>query len=195
MGCFQLVCVASDQFKVFWFSSCFEMFCVVLVGFMSFRRFSNVSGLFKLLTFLRLSFWLVHLVESDSDSCKLVDWIACLSRFNFFTCLNCFVIVLCFLHGFYVVWDWFRLGLLMFLLFPTMSLLFLIALGSVFLSQVVFCSFFVVCRFKAVFFRPLHSVVLRCFRSFSLAWRCAVCFVVCGCFRIVLSFAIFSVLL
>ena len=113
LGCFQLVCVASDQFKVFWFSSCFEMFYVVLVGFMSFRRFSNVSGLFKLLTFLRLSFWLVHLVESDSDSCKLVDWIAsicvsCLGRFNFFTCLNCFMIVLCFFAWFYVVWDWFR---------------------------------------------------------------------------------------
>ena len=89
MGCFQLVCVASDQFKVFLFSSCFEMFCVVLVGFNSFRRFSNVSGLFKLLTFLRLSFWLVHLVKYDSDSCKLVDWFAsicvsCQGRFNFF---------------------------------------------------------------------------------------------------------------
>ena len=49
------------------------MFYVVLVGFKSFRRSSNVSGLFELLTFLRLSFWLVYFVKSDSDSEKLVD--------------------------------------------------------------------------------------------------------------------------
>ena len=80
----------------------------------------------------------------------------CFHVFELF--LNCAV----FFAWFYVVWDWFRLGLLMFLLFPTMSLLFLIVLGSVFLSQVVFCSFFVVCRFKAVF------VFCLCIRSFCV---------------------------
>ena len=97
---------------------------------------------------------------------------------------------------FRVVCDWFGLGLLKcFWLFPTMSLLFLIVLGS-FDVPSCFLFFSVECLSRAVFCSlTLRSVVLHCFRSFSVAWRCSMCFVVVGCFRIVLSFLIFSVLL
>ena len=55
-----------------------------------------------------------------------------------------------------------------------------------------FLFFSVECLSRAVFCSlTSHSIVLRCFRSFLVAWRCSVCYVVFGCFRIVLSFASF----
>ena len=65
-----------------------------------------------------------------------------------------------------------RLGFILFLKFLYVKGCFLFFSVEC-LSRAVFCSL------------TSHSIVLRCFRSFSVAWRCSMCFVVFGCFRIV----------
>ena len=81
---------------------------------------------------------------------------------TFFTCLNCFKIVLCFLHGFTLFGIGLGLGCSCFCCFRPCLCCFSLFWEVFSCRRLFFVFFFVACRFKAVF------VFCLCIRSFGV---------------------------